>query len=190
MTYLKRCFKRSVATNVKSLAVPYEEQSHLWSCGPAALNMVYRYYGTANVGQSHLYKKLRKKDCSSEKKIRRSSAWCVYTEDLIDDAKERGFSAKYDVFDVNDARKMKSQLLRHLRRGVPIIACQRYTADERYIGHYRVIVAVTEKAVIVHDPCRKIGGPSQSWPLDPFMSYWRRSGPNTRGGVGILVKRQ
>lgn len=166
------------------LSVPYVTQTHLNSCGSAALDMVYKYYGLKGNFQEDIFKKYRKQNPSSPEDF------YVLTDDLINDAIERGFEGScWRRMNLERRDLIISKLRKLIKKGVPIIACQQYTKELSYIGHFRVVVCITDKYVYFHDPSPEYGGENIKWSLEKFIDFWRRTGDNVTRGVFLIIQK-
>lgn len=165
------------------LPVPYIRQINQNACGAAALMMIYKYYGLEDVGQKDIYEKY------AEKEPHGSGNFRIRTEHMVQDARDRNFEADWNCVNYVDSDESMDELriLIHEFK-IPVIVCQKYTNREPLIGHFRVVLDMTETDVLLHDPDIIIGEASQKWPIEKFMQFWQRTGDNVVGGVMIAIR--
>jgi ABC-type bacteriocin/lantibiotic exporter with double-glycine peptidase domain len=167
------------------LAVPYYEQISETSCGAAALEMVVRFYRPSKLSkfsQRKVFAKLKETDPHSKEAHR------IKTVDLVSAATSRGLSANWGRVSP-DVPTMGAQIDSFLGQGIPLIACQRFTDELYFLGHFRVVIGLQDGNVIFHDPS-PIFGKKQRWPLDKFSDYWKPTGANVTGGVAVWIAEQ
>ena len=167
------------------LKVPYVPQINDNACGAAVLEMIYKYYGLKNISQEDIFNKYREFEPRGSGNLRLS------TDNLVRDAKERGFESIWDRVDTSD--KINSiELLRKLTIDfkIPVIVCQKFSDEYPLIGHFRMVVCVKNNIIYVHDPHLKSGGAFIKWKADKFMDFWKKTGDNVTGGVFVIIKRK
>ncbi|MDP3953271.1 MAG: papain-like cysteine protease family protein [bacterium] len=168
---------------MKRINVPYVAQTDDGSCGAAALEMIYKYYGEEDISQDKIFEKHKSKD------LEESGVMGIATDDLVDDARERGFISYWGRADVSNKEDSLRQLRKFLDRKIPLIVEQQSTSDKK-LGHYRVVFGVDNKYVYLHDPDDRddeLGGASVKVPIDRFMELWHKTGKNVTGGLFIFI---
>jgi len=167
-----------------ALPVPFRSQITEAACGAAALEMVIRYY--SNVSPFSQRKFVRR---LGEREPHGSGRFRISSDDLVNAARARQFLAGWGRVSP-DVEALASQLGHFLNAGVPVIACQRYTDAQPWLGHFRVICALEGQTAIIHDPCPRTGGRALRWSVEKLFDYWRQTGLNVTGGVAIWVAKQ
>ena len=165
------------------LKVPFVKQINKNSCGAAALEMVYKYYGLKKIDQKEIFDRLKTQDLEDP------NIFNIATEDLVKDAKEKGFEAFWKRVDYHNIKKSIQLLKQFIDKNIPIIVCQQYTKDEPLMGHFRVVFRVDDKSVYFHDSHPKTGGSSIKWTHKKFIDFWQPTGNNVTGGVYIIIKK-
>lgn len=169
---------------VFGISVPFVQQSHINSCGAAALEMIYRYYGIKNVDQMDIFNRHKKPNPVS------TSDFYIETDDLINDSQQRGFNnARWERIDINNRDLTTGILSRFIKKGIPTIACQQFTEERPDIGHFRVILKANPDCILVHDPHFQYGGKKVKWTIEKFINFWRPTGNNVTGGVLIIIEK-
>jgi predicted double-glycine peptidase len=166
------------------LAVQYIRQTNDWSCGPACLEMVYRFYGLTGVSQRHIYDQLKTTDPHKGGKFQ------VTTDGMVADAVARGFAARWLRINLSSTNEMEAQLSEFLQRGIPLIACQRFSNEKPLQGHYRIITDLDDTSIYAHDPLVRGGGAHQRKDISAFLEFWKRTGVNVTGGVAIEIMKR
>ncbi|MGD9544979.1 C39 family peptidase [Methylocystis sp.] len=172
------------AADGRILSIPYCQQRKNDYCGAAALEMVFRYYRPSKLtkfNQDRIFRTLAKREPMG------SGSYRINGDDLIETARKRGFCAGWGRVHPN-LRALRAQTVEIVvNRGIPLIACQRFTNARPELGHFRVIVGVAADYVVVHDPHPEFGGAAQKWSWEKISDYWRYTGLNVTGGVAIWV---
>jgi hypothetical protein len=132
------------------LDVPFIAQTEAL-CGGAAAAMVLRFWGERGLRAE-----------SFEHLVDRSAAG-IRTTALVGDLRARGWR-------VTAVEGDAGLIDRELARGVPVITL---IEDRRDTYHYVVIVASTERAVVLHDPAR---APFRVMSRDAFGRRWAAAG--------------
>jgi len=128
------------------LDVPFISQSELL-CGGAAAAMVLRYWGERGI------------DADAFASLVDRSAAGIRTNALIDNLRGRGYT-------VSALSGTADTLARELGRGRPIVVL---IEDRRGTFHYIVLVGMTDRAVVFHDPARM---PFRVMSRDEFDRRW------------------
>jgi len=167
----------SSASDVQ-LDVPLVQQSEGRLCGPAAIEMVFRFWGEEDHDQYDIAKQIAT-EFSSEKRFRNNSyAFSGQPDDypgtpvyiLRKYLETRGTSEKYSLKELPsqaDVLEQKYQnaftwIKDHLDRGVPVIIHQ-YWASTSSTGHYRVVTGYDDRRKIVYLNDAKVGRIEQTY---------------------------
>ena len=143
------------------LAVPHLRQLRAWSCGPACVNMLLRYYGVTE-SEAYLVDALQanERDGTAPEAIRRF---------LVG----RGFRTS--------RRGTLADLANAIKRGRPVIVDYQdhgprgvNYADAWDHGHYAVCVGVSETHVMLCDPSSK--RPRRHLKTADFLARWHDIG--------------
>lgn len=164
--------------------VPFYYQIKTYYCGPAALQMVFDYFGE-NISQLEIAD------------VARTVPYVTYTDELRRAAhfsdmstsmgsempgNITGYSARklgYAAFEMFDMTLDDLKAL--IDRDVPVILLMRWIPGEPY-GHYRVAVGYNATHIFLHDPWNNIlwggdyGGPSLPMNYTFFSDMWSYSG--------------
>lgn len=153
------------------LAVPYSKQVSPLTCGAAALEMVYRFFGVDEFDQAEFF------ETHKTPYRHYPGEWWLDVASLDADATSRGF----DVwsFSAPDRVDAVGAMMDSLRRGAPVIACQQLS-KETTRGHFRVVVGLGNGRVVAHDPS---GSPDEAWRVSDFLDLWPR-------GSGLSIARR
>lgn len=135
------------------LKVPYYKQHRDYTCGPAVLRMIFRYFGKT-YNENELAKELKAEPLLG-----------VRHRHLIRVARHNGFYSY-----VNHGSNLE-ELAYFLRLGLPSIVrlSARLGGSDKDEGHYAVVVGVTKKAVYLHDPWR---GANFKMSVKRFLRDW------------------
>lgn len=157
------------------MIIPYEQQEDLSAgrrmCGAAALRMVYRSLG-GEWTQAEIWENLLRLAPTG---IRRGRSYL-----LAGDALSRGYQAL--VLQASEPER----ILRHGQElGCRMILNHRIKITSG-VGHYSVLVSVSDTEVILHDPQL---GPSRALVLRDFLELWRPAhfGSEITGHVLVAV---
>ncbi len=148
------------------IRVPYFSQKKGYTCGPASLEMVLKFFGVSVV-QDRLEKvEKTKKDGTSH-------------GGLIDAARKYGF---YCFVDKNSSISM----IKHfVGVGLPVIVNYIEPSDDE--GHYSVVVGYNEKKVIMNDPWN---GKNFEMSWSDFESRWHGQKPKSPKWLMVLSKKE
>ncbi|RJP43623.1 hypothetical protein C4587_02685 [Candidatus Parcubacteria bacterium] len=163
---------------------PYAVQFNLNACGPAVLEMVYRYNGLKNISQEKLYSEYQGLEPHG------SGNYRMTTDNLVSDARKKGlnsFWARANYESSDDVKNLLETLTKQLR--IPVIVCQKLSDQYPQIGHFRVVLSIDKDNISLHDPSPDIGGASQKWPIQKFIDFWKPTGQNVTGGIFIVIKK-
>jgi Papain-like cysteine protease AvrRpt2 len=169
---------------VTTLPVPFRPQKFKYSCAAASLEMAaarYKPDENPESWQEDMVEEL------SEPVPDGTDNTGIPGNKLIAKARQLGFRA--DGGRVSpDLNQMIEQVTRCITKyGMPLIAYQRLTNEEPFIGHCRVIFGVCENGVILHDPHPDKGGSNLNWNWGKLQDFWLRTGENVTGGVAVWV---
>src|SRR5262245_41975563 len=137
---------QSGSPRLSLLDVPFISQSELL-CGGAAAAMVLRYWGERGV------------DADTFAPLVDRSAAGIRTHALIDDLRGRGYI-------VSALTGTTDTLTRELGRGRPVVVL---IEDRPGTFHYIVLVGITDRAIVFHDPART---PFRVMSRDEFDRRW------------------
>ncbi len=161
------------------LSVPYKSQINNHACGAAALEMVYKFYGFNDVSQQEIVNQYQ------EFEPHGSGNLCITTDNLVEDARKRGFHSEWKRANLN--LQVDDLLTAWVNSRMPIIVCQKYTDEQPLLGHCRVFLGFDGQYVNFHDPCTETGGSNLRWPKDKFVDFWKATGKNVTGGVYVII---
>ena len=153
---------------LSAAAVPLVAQETDFSCGPAALLAVFKYFGVDR-GQSE-------QDLYDE--LDTTSKWGTSPEPMADATRARGLDADYEVgYSLDSLRSALSQ------GAVAIVGIQAWADDnvpgedenEEYVddtsdGHYVVAIGMDDDNLYCMDP--SLEGKYAYLPLDEFAERW------------------
>lgn len=168
---------------MKKLEVPYISQIDINTCGAAALEMVYQYYGLQEFSQQELMDKYKELESHG------SGNFQLTTDTLIFDARSKGFNAGWIRANWVNPTDSVSLLRMIINADIPPIVCQTFTNSQPLIGHFRVVLGIDESKVYLHDPNLEIGGENIEWSLEKFLYFWRQTGNNVTGGILIFISK-
>lgn len=114
------------------LRIPFFRQKTEYTCGPATLEMVFRFFG------------LKLKEKSIARIARTSKKEGTNHSGLIEAVRKEGFYCFVHEY------AHLSDIQRFLEEGLPVIV--HYTEPGSEIGHYAVVVGLTGKEVVMNDP--------------------------------------
>jgi hypothetical protein len=150
--------------------VPYESQSTPWTCGAAALTMVYRSFGFFET-QDEVWRRIDSNE--------RNKGNSVASHRLAADALKRGFAAMVlrvhgDWLAVrrsfeNDARCIVNHRL----------------SDKAVGGHFSVLTEVSGNLVFLNDPSEG----RRRVKVDQFLRLWSTASIAVTGGVLVVIGR-
>ncbi|HEY7188187.1 MAG TPA: papain-like cysteine protease family protein [Vicinamibacterales bacterium] len=141
-----RLHAQAASPPLSLLDVPFISQSELL-CGGAAAAMVLRYWGERGV------------DADAFAPLVDRSAAGIRTNALIDNLRGRGYM-------VSALTGTTDTLARELGRGRPVVVL---IEDRPGTFHYIVLVGITDRAIVFHDPART---PFRVMSLDEFDRRW------------------
>ncbi len=166
----------------KVLSVPYIKQHNNYSCGAAALEMVYKYYGLNDVTQSEIFDQSEKFDMGNGELI-------LKEETLVSDAKNRKFFAGIFKATFSDIEDGVSYLKSFIDKDIPLIVCQQWEINSE-TGHYRVVTGVDKRFVYFHDPNIENSGRCIEWRHEKFFNHWNANGKMVLGNTCTVVSKE
>ena len=158
-----------MSMNDSLCAVPYEKQVNKWSCGAAALGMVYRTYGI-ECSQEQIWKAISR--------MHGWGRWCARNQALATDALQRGLHAL--VIQVRDPWPVLERCMQH---SVRVIVNHQYQPNVGS-GHYSVLTGLSDDEVVLHDPDV---GPNRTLTREEFLQLWNPTSPNPRFVSRVLI---
>jgi hypothetical protein len=185
LTYFSRCSSGEVKTNAinldKFISVPFHYQDNVYYCGPAALEMVFDFYGEdiaqveiADVARTHPYE-------TQTDELRRAARFsnlsASFGEEMLGSI--MGYSSRKVGYAAFESWELSIDDLKALiDRDQPVIVLMNWTSAEPY-GHYRVVVGYNSTHMIMHDPWNKgtwggtYGGANTTMTYSEFLDLWK-----------------
>jgi hypothetical protein len=164
--------------------VPFYYQVKTYYCGPAALQMVFDYFGE-NVSQFEIAEVARTVPyVTYTDELRRAAHFSNMSTSMGSEMVENitGYSARklgYAAFEMFDMTLDDLKAL--INRDFPVILLMRWVPEEPY-GHYRVAVGYNATHIFLHDPWNNVkwggdyGGPYLPMNYTFFNEMWDYSG--------------
>lgn len=147
-------FNVEAGNSAAYLPVPFHYQSNNYYCGPAALEMVFDYYGEdipqteiADVARTYPY-------VTYTDELRRAAHFSNLSTSLGDEMSGNitGYSARMIGYAAFEQWGLTTDDLKTLiNKGEPLIVLMWWTPSKVY-GHYRVVIGYNETHIIMHDP--------------------------------------
>ena len=162
------------------LIVPYTKQISENSCGIACFEMVYRYFKPSKLSKFSQTKVFARFEVPTDDKL----ASKVDGASIIKLAIERGFSANWGRLNPIPERLLEQIEFFTETAKVPPIVCQQWQGNTAR-GHYRVIIGVSGRNIVFHDPEDGRGGASMSLPVEAFIEQCKPVLPDVTGGALI-----
>ncbi|MDH5495536.1 MAG: C39 family peptidase [Candidatus Bathyarchaeota archaeon] len=172
-----------VSNSAAYLPVPFHYQNKSYYCGPAALEMVFDYYGEdvpqaeiADVARTYPYVTF------TDELLRAAhfSNMSISQGDEIPDSNITGYSARKVGYSAFEQWPLTIEDLETLiDKGEPTIVLMWWSSAKLY-GHYRVVIGYNTTHVITHDPWNKdwggeYGGANTSMTNETFLDLWEYS---------------
>ncbi len=138
-------------------SVPFHYQNDIYYCGPAALEMVFDYYGE-DIPQTEIADAARTHpNVTYIDELRRAAHFSNLSTSLGDEmpGNVTGYSARkigYAAFEQGGLTLDDLKTL--ISKGQPLIVLMWWTPSKVY-GHYRVAIGYNETHIITHDPWNK-----------------------------------
>ena len=176
-------FNVEVGNSAAYISVPFHYQSKNYYCGPAALEMVFDYYGK-DIPQTEIAdvaRTIRSTTFSDE--LRRATHFSNLSTSLGDEmpgnitgypTRKVGYAAfEHWGLTIDDLKTL-------INNGEPVIVLMWYDHKDG-MTHYRVVVGYNETHMIMNDPWNKdiwggtYGGANTSMTCDIFLALWEYS---------------
>lgn len=148
---------------------PFEKQLNEWSCGAAALAMVYRSLGIER-GQLQIWAAIRG--------MNRRGFYCARAQSIAADAIQSGLHAM--VIQVRDPWVVLERCMQHSVRAI----INHVPKSDSGAGHYSVLTAFNDEQVVLHDPSL---GPNRILSRSEFLQLWNPRAPTTEIVNQVLV---
>lgn len=156
------------------ISVPFHGQDEDYYCGPAALEMVFDYYGE-DIPQIEIADVARTMPYTTyTDELRRAAHFSNSSTSLGSEMPGNitGYSARklgYAAFERGELTIDDLKTLIEARE--PVIALMWMTLN--HYGHYRVVIGYNETHIITHDPWF---GPNIAYTYSDFLDLWQYSG--------------
>jgi len=164
------------------LPVPFIRQIHIDSCGAAALEMVYKYYGIENISQEEIFNGSKKHDIGNGRFI-------LKEETLVSDAENRDFCAQILQFTFENIKDMAETLNVSIECKIPLIVCQQ-SEENSVLGHYRIVIGVDKKNIYFQDPNMRKNFKYMKWPHEKFFNHWKPNGKTVLGNTCTIITKK
>jgi len=148
------------------LEVPYHRQKEIYTCGPAALKMVYGFFG----------KKTKERYLARELKTTKDG---TKNSDLIKSARRKGFYCF--VHDNSSVEEIKHFITKNL----PVIV--NYIEPRNNDGHYAVVVGFKKKKLVLNDSWN---GENFKISIRKFNERWHSSNYNPKRWMMVISKKK
>jgi len=180
------CWSNSIHSSEHLIDVPFYYQVKGYYCGPAALQMVFDFYGE-NISQFEIADVARTVGeplyATYTDEMRRAAHFSNSSTSMGSEMFENitGYTLRKLGYAAFEQGAMTIENLTSLiDMGWPIILLMRWMPDEPY-GHYRVTVGYNESHVFLHDPWNTTwggdyGGPNIAMNYTFFQYMWEYSG--------------
>ena len=145
------------------LKVPFFKQDTNYSCGPATMQMIFRFYGKF-FSEEKLVKKL-----NTQKSIG------THHQAMIDLAIEEGFFPY-----VNNESSIE-EIESYLNKKIPVIV--HYTEPDNDDGHYSVIIGIEKNNIILNDPWN---GEKFKINIEEFEKRWKDDKRNSKKWLMVV----
>jgi len=167
-----------------AIDVPFYYQVKSYYCGPAALQMVFDFYGE-NISQFEIADAARTVPyVTYTDELRRAAHFSNISTSMGNEMPENitGYTARrlgYAAFEMGGMALDDLKSL--IKQDFPMILLMRWVPGEEY-GHYRVAVGYNETHVFLHDPWNNVewggdyGGPNLAMNYTFFADMWNYSG--------------
>lgn len=163
-----------------SISVPFHYQEKTYYCGPAALQMVFDYYGE-NVSQFEVADAARTvPDVTYGAELRRAAHFSNLSNSMGSELPETftGYANRKLGYGAFARSNLGTEDLRSLiSQDLPIILLMTWAFGQSY-GHYRVAMGYNQTHIFMHDPWNKDdwggdhGGPNVAMNFTFFDTMW------------------
>jgi hypothetical protein len=169
------------------IIAPFHYQEKSYYCGPAALQMVFDFYGE-NISQLEIADVARTVGpplySTYTDELRRAAHFSNISTSMGSEMSESitGYNLRglgYAAFE--DYGMILDELKTLIDQNFPIILLMRWIPGEQY-GHYRVAIGYNQTHIFLHDPWNNIawggeyGGPNLAMNYSFFLDMWDYSG--------------
>jgi len=183
----KHTFQSDTEVLEHYIDVPFYYQTKAYYCGPAALQMVFDFYGE-NISQLEIAEVARTVGyplySTYTDEMRRAAHFSNVSTSMGSQMPENitGYTARkigYAAFEWGGMTLDELKAL--IAQNFPIILLMRWIPEDIY-GHYRVAVGYNQTHIFVHDPWNNIkwgqapGGPNLAMNYTFFLNMWDYSG--------------
>jgi uncharacterized protein YvpB len=178
-----RCTEGSRSALEAYIPVPFYYQEKDYYCGPAALQMVFNYYGE-NVSQSEIANVARTigepVHSTFHDELRRAAHFSNVSTSMGDEMAENitGYTSRGLGYAAFEAYNMNLTTVKSFTdQGKPLILLMWYSSLH-VLGHFRVVTGYNETHVFLHDPWNKplwggtYGGPNTAFNNSEFLDLW------------------
>lgn len=172
-------------TREHHIEVPFYYQIKNYYCGPAALQMVFDFYGE-NISQFEIADVARTVPyVTYTDEMRRAGHFSNLSTSMGNELSENitGYTLRKLGYAAFEQWSMTIEDLKSLiDRGFPIILLMQWIPNVPEYGHYRVAVGYNETHVFLHDPWNtawgytEYGGPNIAMNYTLFLEMWDYSG--------------
>ncbi len=131
------------------LDIPYHKQKNSYYCGPAALQMVFEYFGR------------RASQSAIARQAKTNSKIGTTNKNMIRVARQRGFS----VCVKNDSTFF--EISRFFKKGLPIIV--KFIEPSVKVPHFAVVSGLASRHIILNDPWN---GKNFKLSRSEFLKHW------------------
>ena len=170
----------SFCSSAVYISVPFHYQNKRYYCGPAALEMVFDYYGE-DISQIEIAEVARTHpNVTWHDELRRAAHFGNLSTSLGDELPNNitGYSALRVGYAAFECWELTIDDLKTLvDKGEPLIVLMWCTPSKAY-GHYRVVVGYNETHITMHDPWNRdlwggtYGGANTSMTYSTFLDLW------------------
>ncbi len=184
LTFPKGSADETVADIWSFIDVPFYYQENNYYCGPAALQMVFDFYGE-NISQFEIAEVARTAPyVTFTDDMRRAAHFSNMSTSMGNEMAENitGYTFRKLGYAASEVGGMTlDDLKAMITRGFPMILLMRWIPGEEY-GHYRVAVGYNDTHVFLHDPWNttwgytEYGGPNTAMNYTFFQDMWDYSG--------------
>lgn len=162
------------------ISVPFHYQDKTYYCGPAALEMVFDFYGE-DIPQAEIAEVTRTHPNETHTdELTRAAQFSDASTSLGSEMSDNitGYSSRKVGYAAFERKGLTIDDLKALvAKEQPIIVLMNWTESEPY-GHYRVVIGYNESHIIMHDPWNKglwggtYGGPDTVMTYSTFLLLW------------------
>lgn len=151
---------------MKKLTVEHLKQTNNFTCGAAALAMVYKYLKRDTETENKIWRRLKEPIPSDPKHF------FVKTYNLATDAEKQKLVYFYGQVFMNDLKLALLPIKEFLSASIPVVVCQKIS-KKNSIGHFRVVTGLNSQFVLVNDPMNDEG--STKIKIKDFLELWKNA---------------